>query len=226
MHGQYLHSLSETYGYCPNHNLRYIALAELIEKHEVTDLLVLGCGKGILESILPDKVKCTSIDIKQDDLETARHLNRGKKNRNFICCDINAIKTGKYSAVLISEVLEHLQDDEAALRKAGEFLRKDGILFLTVPNRERLVNTIRKACGKSVQFMSDEHIREYSKNEALALLNRAGFKPESQKEVYVSFPKEHLVRKVVSIDSLLRRSLLRMFENIGTYYLFVTHKII
>ncbi|HAM50146.1 MAG TPA: hypothetical protein DCP92_05435 [Nitrospiraceae bacterium] len=73
--------------------------------------------------------------------------------------------------------------------------------------------------------MSVEHIREYSKAEAITLLSVTGFEPVEQQEVYVSFPKEHYFRKIVAMDSVLRRALLRMFSNIGTFFVFVAHKI-
>lgn len=58
-----LHWLNQKYQYDVNHNLRYIALRNLIQGFGVQELCVLGCGLGILEYLLPESVYCYSYDI-------------------------------------------------------------------------------------------------------------------------------------------------------------------
>ena len=74
-----LAKLSKKYDYDLNHNLRYVKLAKLIHDYNIKKLLVLGCGKGILEYIIPDDVSCLSIDVDEKSLKIAREVNINKK---------------------------------------------------------------------------------------------------------------------------------------------------
>jgi hypothetical protein len=69
-----LSGLSRKYGYDANHNLRYLALARLVSRYQIKELLVLGCGKGVLEYILPEEVRCTSIDIDPAEINLAKEI--------------------------------------------------------------------------------------------------------------------------------------------------------
>lgn len=51
---------------------------------------------------------------------------------------MDAIPSGRYDAILCSEVLEHLPRPEAALREVHRLLKSDGVLILTVPYLSRL----------------------------------------------------------------------------------------
>jgi SAM-dependent methyltransferase len=66
-------------------------------------------------------------------------------------------------------VLEHIEDDEAALRQFWQILPSGGRVVLTVPALMRLYGTIDKAIG---------HYRRYEKGEIVAKFERAGFRVE------------------------------------------------
>lgn len=219
-------SLADRYDYDPNHNLRYIALTKLIEEHGINDALILGCGKGILEYMIPENVKCTSIDIDHANIDIAKSVNSGKTNRSFIVGDIMEwLKKAdrKYQAVVISEVLEHLEDDWGALKAARNALMPaGGLLLLTVPNIERLENRLYFLLGRKAKYMSEEHLREYRRDDICMLLSKGGFIVRNVDYVYAGFLKERLVRRIIPVDSRIRDIILKVKPDLGTYIVIVS----
>lgn len=220
-----LQPLAERYGYDPNHNLRYLALARLVERYNINELLILGCGKGVLEYVLPESVKCASFDLSEKDVNIARALNRGKKNRNFACGDIVSLKQPPFPAILISEVFEHIEDDKAVLDNIKKLLAPNGILISTFPNRETLNNRIKRALRMKTHFMSTEHLREYTRKEVRNFLAGNGFEVIHEEDVYLSFVKEPYMRKLLRIESPVRTVLLKAFGGSGAYLVSVSKKI-
>jgi SAM-dependent methyltransferase len=224
----HLNELAIKYNLDLNHNLRYLELSKLIRGYAIKDLLILGCGKGFLEYILPDEINCTSIDVDPLEIEIAQTINRGKSNRTFISSDIFGLPIEyekRFQAVVISEVIEHIRDDEGALRQVSKHMRpSDGVFILTVPNIDRLDNKINMLIGRKTAFMSDEHLREYSMKRIRELLGLCGFDIRFTKHVYLRFPKELFVRKLVPIDSKLRKLILALIPSLGTYIILVSYR--
>lgn len=218
--------LSKRYDYNINHNLRYLALARLIERYNIQEILVLGCGKGILEYTLSDEVKCVSVDIDPKGIEIAKEINLLKKNRDFIVSDIfDWIKDAKikYDAVLISEVLEHLKNDRELVKSIYRIINPDkGLFLLSVPNRNRFVNRIYPLIGKKSKFMSEQHIREYSIEEIHNLLSACGFAIKHTEYSYFRFLKEDSMRKVIPVDSWLRSLVLKINPRWANYIITVS----
>ncbi len=72
----------------------------------------------------------------------------------------------KYDTALLINVLEHLQDDRAAVRKARSELRMDGSLVIFVPAFELLMSGLDRRLG---------HYRRYTTGSLRRLLEGAGF---------------------------------------------------
>src|SRR5438128_908568 len=72
----------------PHHGWRHVALKDEILKSNAEEILVLGCGKGLLEFLLPDGLSCTSVDVSEREIHAAKDINRYKNNRDFRVGDI------------------------------------------------------------------------------------------------------------------------------------------
>lgn len=221
-----LSPLAIKYKYDINHNLRYLTLAKLVKDYQIKDVLVLGCGKGILEYILPDDVRCVSIDIESEQIKVAKDINYGKRNRSFLIGDIFNLPElyGKeFEAVIISEVIEHVRNDKEVIKTAKQFMRRlGGYFILTVPNVNRLGNIVNSIIGRGIKFMSDDHLREYDINEIYQILSMCGFKTIYTKFVYFNFLEELFVRRFISVDSSLREFILKIIPTWGTYIITVS----
>lgn len=180
------------------HKIRYTLIRDVILSSGAQRILDVGCGKGIIEYLLPENISCLGCDIVEEAIESARLLNQRKKNRQFLVCDIEKTSPacGKFDIIVISEVLEHLANDEKMLEKARSLLKDEGILIITVPNSKRLVNRLEGLFGPS-RFQDESHVREYTLHEIEALLNRCRFETQNAMGIYLQFPKEnHLPKKL------------------------------
>jgi ubiquinone/menaquinone biosynthesis C-methylase UbiE len=79
-----------------------------------------------------------------------------------------------FDCVIISEVLEHLGEDERALREISRVLKPGGTLAASVPRRGP--ETLCWALSKSYRTWPGGHIRIYRQNELRAKLERQGYR--------------------------------------------------
>lgn len=100
----------------------------------------IGCSQGITSILLAQKGKhVTGIDIQPESIEFAQSLldekyPELKDNLSFICADFYKYKSAeKARCIIITEVLEHLEDPELFLEIAADYLDKEGKLIVTVP---------------------------------------------------------------------------------------------
>lgn len=143
-------------------NFYYVLLAEL-EKIKPESVLDAGCGEGFtLNKLQEAKIgkKLTGFDF----LDTAIQI--GKKqypSLNLKQGDIYHIdaKSGTYDVVICSEVLEHLERPEEALKELIRVSKK--YVILSVPNEPLFMigNLLR---GKNIKRMGNdiEHIQHWS----------------------------------------------------------------
>lgn len=75
---------------------------------------------------------------------------------------------GQADAVLFLEVLEHLEDDIAALERLRELVRDGGYLVLSVPAHTKLWDAADEWAG---------HVRRYERDELCDKLTRSGWQP-------------------------------------------------
>lgn len=85
--------------------------------------------------------------------------------------EINDFKpiSGVIDSAFALNVLEHVRDDESALRNVHSALRPGGVFLLIVPAHKSLFNSIDKAVN---------HYRRYSKDELIGKSVAAGFTPK------------------------------------------------
>ena len=81
---------------------------------------------------------------------------------------------GPFDAIVCFNVLEHIEDDAATLRRLRELLAPDGTLLLLVPAHQVLFGPIDTAFG---------HYRRYGKTELDGKLRAAGLRPELLRHV-------------------------------------------
>ncbi len=74
---------------------------------------------------------------------------------------------GTFDAITMFDVIEHIEDADAAMRKVHDLLREDGVLLLTVPALMLLW---------SDHDVANHHFRRYHKPELDGLLRRTGFR--------------------------------------------------
>lgn len=126
--------------------LRYLAAApvplalervlecRIHQQHEfVRPVLDLGCGEGLLASVLFSDPIDTGIDPNPDELRRAGQLGAYSE---LIQCRGDAVPkaSGAYRTVLSNSALEHIPDLEPVFREVHRLLADDGRFHLTVPS--------------------------------------------------------------------------------------------
>jgi SAM-dependent methyltransferase len=108
-------------------------------------ILDVGCGNGIITQAVGEMgFEVTGVDSSQKSIEYARNRNN-LPNVTFVLTEAGNFPptNRKYSAIICSEVLEHLHDPSSLLGVLKKELSDDGVLVVTVPNgagpRELLV---------------------------------------------------------------------------------------
>jgi SAM-dependent methyltransferase len=92
-------------------------------------ILDVGCGDGLFFDQLSDFGEVEGVEI-----DAARVAQSRWRSRIHVCPFGEAFRPGRqYAVVLMLDVLEHLDDPEAALRHALDLLAPDGSLLITVP---------------------------------------------------------------------------------------------
>ena len=148
--------------------------SELIAPHLGRRVLEIGSGIGTFSSRIATEAKVerlTSVEVDArlvDVARTALAAARVQKPVDYVVGDYLAAPLPKdqYDTALLINVLEHLRDDRASVRKARSELRMDGRLVIFVPAFELLMSGLDRRLG---------HYRRYTTGSLRQLLEGAGF---------------------------------------------------
>ena len=100
-------------------------------------VLELGCGNGRIVTlpVAEQGFGTTGVDVHEPSIESARADAGELENVEFVHGDFSAApRNGSYHAVILSDVLEHVDDPGAMLDVAAAALRPDGIVLVSIPN--------------------------------------------------------------------------------------------
>lgn len=148
-------------------DLRNSALVTLVlSKVKGDRVLDIGCGSGFLLGELAKQGKTVSGVEPNHELVTL--LRERYPAIPVVEVTVEALEqvSGTFDTITILDVLEHVEDDAAALRTMYRRLVPGGRLVLVVPAHQSLYGKRDRAMG---------HYRRYDKNELLSKIRGAGF---------------------------------------------------
>lgn len=139
------------------------------EKYLTGDILEIGCGIGNFTKSLSKYGQVYAIDINED------YIQKIKKNIDSnVKVGIGNIETDEYffrgkkfNVIVCINVLEHIKNDEMALKNMYKLLKEEGYLILLVPAFDFLYGEIDKSIG---------HFRRYNLKKIAKLLQDMGFR--------------------------------------------------
>jgi len=124
-------------------------------------LLEFGAGTGFLADIFQSRFQ-----VKPDCIELDPDLIKIIKLKNFRCFQFLSETPQNYSAIYTSNVLEHIENDSAALKELFDSLIPGGIIGIYVPAHPILYSAMDKEIG---------HVRRYTRSELREKVLEAGF---------------------------------------------------
>lgn len=141
------------------------ALDDVPPAFETADVLDIGTGTGHLLPALERRgMRVTGIDVHVEGLALAR----ARSDALFVCDARGELPMASFDLVLLTDVLEHVDDDAALLRQASGVLRRGGRILATVPAHPWLWSAVDTASG---------HKRRYTPSSLRAVFHRAGVRP-------------------------------------------------
>lgn len=175
--------------------------------------LDIGCGAGLMLGALAERGPTSGMDMSDDAIGFSREIFDGTVKKGSLPDDV-PYPENSFTLITALDVIEHVDDDVAALKTLRSRLVNDGVLIVTVPAYMFLW---------SAHDEVNQHKRRYTAKELAAKFLAAGFSIE--KLTYFNtllFPVVFVVRK---INNLLGRDGASDVEMPGAIANFVLMKI-
>ena len=151
----------------PRHRLRETLLLERFLAAEPGRVVLnVGAGQGTFSGLLEQAgFEVTSTDVAPAALDVLRRCVRGPVTQ----ADATSLPFGgkTFDAVVLGEVLEHVERDDLALGEAFRVLGPDGVLAVSVPRNPAWFSASDRWAG---------HVRRYTREELIGLVERTGFR--------------------------------------------------
>jgi SAM-dependent methyltransferase len=165
------------------HNIkrRYAYIFKWLTTTDNGMILEIGSGGGYaLDHINKKKNIYIPLDIPITNLEGIK--TRTEKAIFPVSGDAYKLpfKDNCFDGIIVSEVLEHLEDPSAALKEMSRILNKDGLLVLSVPYKEKISYQICVHCNKPTP--THAHFHSFDEKIMFNFMNHTDFKIECYKK--------------------------------------------
>ncbi len=201
-----------------------------------------GCGYGWFLKVLGEMSACRLVgtDVDLNRLGKARRelaAGAGPGSAAVLAADAARLpfQDDTFDKIVLSEVLEHLPGDRAALLEVRRVLKPGGVVAITVPNRDYPmlwdpVNWLRERLGLApirrglFGGIWTDHLRLYRRDEIVRLVREARFAVEDVRGlVHYCVPFSHnlvygLGKPLVERGLLARADRFRYAENRGSMW--------
>lgn len=166
----YYQNNSNKFGWGTNNKISNYKINEIIPYISGKKILDIGCGPGHLVDILSKKgFNSFGID------STPSFISYAKKNKkgNFQIGNANktSFKAKEFDTVILKSVLEHLKDDNLALKEALRIGKK---VIIIVPRKTSL--KLKKRGLIYSHYQDKSHLRNYTKKSLTNLINSSNGK--------------------------------------------------
>jgi methionine biosynthesis protein MetW len=150
-------------------------------------ILDLGCSSGALGAALKARHRCEVVGVEVDPVYAERARERLDE---VVAADVQTFAPeGAFDCVIAADVLEHVVDPLAVLRRAADALRPGGAAVVSLPN-VRYWNTfwqlgVRGRWPRQPDGIFDRtHLRWFTGRDAVDLVAEAGLRLEEVRRIH------------------------------------------
>jgi SAM-dependent methyltransferase len=169
-------------------NFKYRNIIQFIEKYlknKKAKVLDIGCGVGPICFYIASKgTSFFGFDISSKAIEACRESSRAlgvDKVAKFRVVDFPKENINeKFDLIIFSEVIEHLQDDNLALKRIFNMLNKNGIVIITTPSKHAPLHRLGYAKNFDKRV---GHLRRYTIEDLSKQCGDIGFKIIETKKI-------------------------------------------
>lgn len=133
-------------------------------------VLEIGCGTGTITSFLVDRQLVVGIDVVDRYIQSTAERYRHRPNivilRHDLTESIEPLRGYRFDSAVSVNVLEHIANDEAAMKAVYALLEPGGRFTVLVPSHPALLGRFDRDIG---------HHRRYTKSELRRKLEASGF---------------------------------------------------
>lgn len=196
-------------------------IEKMLNKKDVVLDLGSGTGQTSLKiAYRTKKVVGLEIDLKLLEIAKQSALSKKIKNISFIKGDANErlpFKSNTFDKVLCSDVLEHLNKREEAVKEIYRVLKKPGIAFFVTDNPNTSWKNLQKSVG--LFYYADlDHKYEYPKMEILRLLEENNFMIETIQTTTYDTPLRGLIDLTGGLSLSLYKKLRKWRQQMNEKY--------
>ena len=181
------------YAFKPEPHSSHQVILGLLRGQPPLAVLDVGAASGYLAQPLAEQGHQV-VGIENDAaaaVEARRHC------REFIVGDLEQLDlapyAGRFDRILLADVIEHLRDPDAALRKLADCLRPGGQVILCVPNVANLVMRLWLLTGRFTYqkrgILDRTHLRFFTLESAQELVREAGLRVAAIHSTPVPLPQ-------------------------------------
>jgi SAM-dependent methyltransferase len=119
---------------------RVITIFEWLEPRDGDVILDGGCGRGFYLNFL--RAVCDAevwgVEFDAEIAAKAKRVHAGRRGIHVVRADLERLPfaAARFDKAILSEVLEHVNDDVAALSSVADSMRPGGLIAITVPNAD------------------------------------------------------------------------------------------
>lgn len=149
--------------------------------------LDIGCGAGLMLDALSKRGTTCGMDMSDEAIRFSQEIFKGTIKKGSLPDDV-PYDAESFTLITALDVIEHVEEDVAALRRLKSLLVPDGVAVITVPAYMSLW---------SAHDVINEHKRRYTADELVSKLMDAGF--DIERVSYFNtllFPVVYIVRKL------------------------------
>jgi ubiquinone/menaquinone biosynthesis C-methylase UbiE len=173
---RFAHEYSSKYYLPAEHPFRLHTKKTLLDFiKEDQAVLDLGCKAGEMSIYIAEKAKLVvGVDFDKKAISVAQN-NYHRDNLTFVCSDayeyLNKSQI-KFDVLILSHILEHLDDPEAFLKRYTPFFK---FIYIELPDFEKShLNKYRKDLNLKLIYTDDDHISEFDRDELSTLITKCG----------------------------------------------------